>query len=190
MVLARQADYDQLVREMISEGASVEEASSEAQDVFGGSGYDMSGIYVYRTVQEMKEKEQIDIKFKTLEDKAAYANYVNSYVAIKGLEKVLSTESHESQGFLKLAESRKLVLTILRIAAQTLGAGEDEEDDEDDDDADESRVEQKVTLLNFISVVLRKAKSSFLDYTAYLEVPEETAAMLCKLLEEISDEPR
>lgn len=190
MVLARQADYDQLVKEMISEGASVDEASSEAEEVFNGSGYDMSGIYVYRTVAEMKDKEQVDIKFKTLEDKDAYANYVNSFVAIKGLEKILSITSHQSQGVLKLAESRKLLHSILKILAQTFATDIEEDEDEDDDDADESRIEQKVTLLGFMSTIAQKGQSAFLDFPAFIEISEEVCMMLCKFLEEVSDEPR
>ena len=116
------------MKEMISEGASVEEANSEAHEVFGGSGYDMSSIFIYSTPQEQKDKEQIDMKFKVLEDKAAFDNYVNSYVAMKSLEKSLAVPGHLASGIMKLAESRKLLHSILKIIAQTVGVEEEEED--------------------------------------------------------------
>jgi hypothetical protein len=178
------------MKEMISEGASVEEANCEAQEVFGGSGYDMSAVYAYNSVQEMKEKEQVDIKFKTLEDKAALANYVNSYVSMKSLEKSLNTPTVVSAGILKLAESRKLLQSVLRILAQTVGVEEEEEDDEDDEDPEENRISQKVTLLEFAALIVQKGQSAFLDFPAAILLTEEVVKMLCKLLDEVSDEPR
>lgn len=190
MVLARQAEYDALMKEMISEGASVEEASAEAHDVFTSSGYDLSGLYVYNSVQDMKDKEQVDLKFKTLEDKAALANYVNSYVAIKGLEKALASETPVSKGILKLAESRKLLSSILRILAMTTEEVEEEEEDEDDEDADENRVSTKITLIEFATLLMHKGKTAFIDFEQSSTLAEDAVAMLCTLTEQVSDEPR
>lgn len=194
MSFARQADYDQLVREMVSEGASVEEATSEAQEVFRGSGYELGALYLYETAPELKEKELTEQKMRTLEDKAAFNNYVNSHIAMKGLEKLLQTSNIRDKSFvgaMKLAESRKLgrsILNILDLAVQA--EEEDESDDEDDDDADENKITQKTTLLEFSVLLLQKSAPVYLDYIASIALSTEHVAMICKLLDADSGEPR
>ena len=192
MPYARQADYDQLVKEMISEGASVEEASCEAQEVFKGSGYDMAAVYIYDSVQEMKDKEQVESKFRTLEDKAALSNYVNSYLAIKSLEKVLASSSPMAAGTLKLAETRKLFQAILKIVIQTAGDSEEEEeeDEDDDDDVEENKISQKETLIGFAVALGQQSQPVFLDYLTSIAIDETTVTQLCQLLDEDSGEPR
>lgn len=194
MSLARQADYDHLIKEMVSEGASVEEANAEALDTFRESGFDLSALYVYETAQELKDKETIELKFKTLEDKAALANYVNSYIAIKALEKVLKASNRNDKlvvGTLKLAESRKLAQSLLKIIELTvISAEEDEEEDEDDDDAEESKIGTKETLLAFTALVLVCAKPTFINYEASIALTLENMTMLCKLCDQDSGEPR
>ena len=194
MSFARQADYDQLVKEMVSEGASVEEATSEAQDVFRGSGYELTALYLYETAPELKEKELTEQKFRTLEDKAALSNYVNSYIAIKGLEKVLRSSSGDNKSFvgtMKLAESRKLGRSLLNILALTVLAGEeDESDDEDDEDADENKITQKTTLLEFSALLMQKAAPLFLNYLDSIALSAEHVVMLCKMMDTDSGEPR
>ncbi len=194
MSLARQADYDHLIKEMVSEGASLEEANAEALDTFRESGFDLSALYVYETAQELKDKETVELKFKTLEDKAALANYVNSYIAIKALEKVLQASNRSDKlvvGTLKLAESRKLAQSLLKIIELTvISAEEDEEDDEDDDDAEESKIGTKETLLAFTALVLVCAKTTFINYVASIALSLEHMYMLCKLCDQDSGEPR
>lgn len=193
MSFARQADYDQLVKEMVSEGASVEEASAEAQEVFRGSGYDLGALYMYETGPELKEKELTEQKFRTLEDKAALANYVNSHIAIKFLEKLLTSSGNNKAviGALKLAESRKLGRSLLNIVALTVSAeAEEESEDEDDEDADENKITQKITLLGFTTLLLQKAAPVFLNYTDSTALSEEHVVMLCKVMDNDSGEPR
>ena len=195
MSLARQADYDHLVKEMISEGASVEEATCEAQDTFRGSGFDLSSLYLYETAQELKDKEAVELKFRTLEDKAALANYVNSYMAIKALEKILKSGQSADKlviGTLKRADSRKLTQSLLKIIEQAVVAAEDEdeEDDEDDEDAEENRIATKETLLDFSALVLKNAKATFINYEASFVLSQEHTTMLCKLCDQDSGEPR
>lgn len=195
MSFARQADYDHLVKEMVSEGASVEEAAAEAEDTFRGSGFDLSALYLYQTAHELKDKEGVDLKFKTLEDKAAYANYVNSYMAIKALEKVLNTTNKKDKvyvGTLKLAEARKLLQSLLKIVDQAVAsaADEEEEEDEDDEDAEENRIATKETLLAFSALVLKNGQATFLNYDASIALSQEHMTMLCKLCDQDSGEPR
>ncbi len=195
MSFARQADYDHLVKEMVSEGASVEEAAAEAEDTFRGSGFDLSALYLYQTAHELKDKEGVDLKFKTLEDKAAYANYVNSYMAIKALEKILNTTNKKDKvyvGTLKLAEARKLFQSLLKIVDQAVAsaADEEEEEDEDDEDAEENRIATKETLLAFSALVLKNGQATFLNYDASIALSQEHMTMLCKLCDQDSGEPR
>jgi hypothetical protein len=199
MSQARQADFDVLVKEMLEEGASVEEAAAEAEEVFKSSGYDMSALYIYTTALELKAKEQMENNIRVLEDTAVSKNSIlNSTFAMQGLKQTLSGDDlKQANGALKLLQARNTIQTVVSILKQTSESDENEKDnsdgeESDDDDADENRILQKTALINFAVLVLTKLATciSSKSLNEKMALTEENVELLCKLVDEDSGEPR
>ena len=202
MAQARQADFDQLVKEMVAEGTRVEDALSEAKEILTDSGFDLSSLYLCETAKELSEKEQVEKNFRTLEDTAALKNtIVNASFCIQGLRQNIQGDctSKVSIGTLKLAESRRCLHTIISILEQTLEVNEDEkgklkagneESDEEEEDEDENRIIQKLTLLTFAVLLLTKASSTYLKFQEHITLTDAQVTFLCKVFDEDVGEAR
>lgn len=191
---ARQADYDHMVNELIDEGNTLEEAAVEALGCFQEGGYDVSGLYIYNNSEELRLKDAVQSKFKVLEDCAlGHNSIINAVFSMQGLSQMIAEENSLSC-IMKLAESRKLVNTMIEVLKSTLPDEDDEDnqdnDDEDDDDAEENSVLQKVHVLDFLISILLRGASGFKEFSTYITLEEEQVTFLLKLLDEDMGEPR
>lgn len=205
--LARQADFDQLVKDIAEDGLhSLEEAVKEAVETFE-DGFDLSAIFIYKNNQEMQAKNQIERALRTLENVAAgKESLVNMTFSIQGLMQTVRScdpRGPVMQGAKRLFEQRKgfhLILSILKEisrleAEQDEGkpsgeASGEEEDDEEVDDFMHYRGMIIEVLLTLMHGEFSGQKSGYRNVEELVVITEEEAALLASLVDELSVDDR
>lgn len=207
--LARQADFDQIVKDGVDDGLHTwEEAIQEAKETFEESGYDMSALFVYRNQNEHEIKQQMELRFKSLEDVASGKDsLVNMTFTLQGLMQTCRSNDPRGpimMGIKKLFEQRKgfhTVLAILKEISRQEAVQEEEGEDrkasgEEDSDQDEPDdfTHYRMLLLEAMIILLHGEfsgmPSSYRDVQELLMLTEDEAVFLAALVEEVSDEDR
>jgi len=195
--LARQVDFDQIVREIVQSGGSWDDAAAEAIETFTESNYDLSALFIYTNKAEYEEKEQVEKRCRTIEDVGVgKATMVNMIFALQGLTQKINSSPELAKKSIRLLESRGVLNSLLK-ALQTLQKSDDDEEDEenshgeeDSDDEDENKVLQKVEIWNFILYLLSLSPNFYFNFEGSLTLTEEGVAIVMKALDEDSDELR
>lgn len=186
---ARQVDYDHMVKEMLSQGASVEDAVQEVDETFVEGGYDLNSLFRYRNDEDMKQKVKVEGYLRMFEQLlVSHDASVNLVFGIQGLTQNLQSRGNETLrvGTLRLIEQKSTFSTILRVLAAMAAASNDEEiedrsngeDSDEDEDEDENKILQKLHILTFASIIAQYPREEYVDYETLLCLSEETAPLL------------
>ena len=90
MPSTRQIDYDHLIGELLNEGYSLEDAVSEANEIFEDGGFDLAKIFQYTTLKEKETKEALERNLLTVENAAVEKDTIlNASFAFQGLRQAL-----------------------------------------------------------------------------------------------------
>jgi hypothetical protein len=195
MKRARQPDFDQIVKDCIEQGASVEEACSEAVETFEESNYDMSGLFLYRNEEEMQEKDRIESRCKTIESVITnYSYVVNMIFALQGLSQIIKKEETARSSLmvnaLHLMEFRKMFTKCISVLATLLEDDSNREEEEVDEDEeykrkeDENRLLQKIELFDFMKALLLKESSLFHNVEEFYQLTADNVTSFVETLEE------
>eukprot|EP00981_Chlorochromonas_danica_P014232 scaffold7567_cov167-Ochromonas_danica.AAC.12 len=202
--LARQVDFDQLVKESVEGGLhSWEEAIQEAKETFEESDYDLSGLFFYTNEKEYQVKQEMEAKYRTFEEVASgKQTLVNMTFAIQGLLQTL--RAHDPRGNVmigskRLFEQRNGFHTVLMIlkeisrqeSSQEDGDRSDGEEDSDEDEDDDFSHYRKLLLEAFSTLLFGEFAgnpSGYRNIQQFLCLTEEEAPFVVQLLDDVSDE--
>jgi hypothetical protein len=200
--IARQVDFDAVVKDLIeSNGLSLEDAAAEANEIFA-SEYDTSGLFIYRTTDELNEKQKMETRLKTIDAASrGTETFVNASFALQGIQQLLgrNIDNGITRGSWKLVESRRLLPSLVRMLAIN---NEDEksdaraaavEDDSDGEDEDEEKILQTLTVLENAMFVAGNAMSNpslFRDAASMLSLEEDLVGIVYARLDEDIAEAR
>ena len=127
-------------------GMTLLEAVQETAATFEDD-YSLEGLFVYSTPEELQQKQKLEANILTIEKAAdGLDSTVNARFCFQGIKQILAAV--KGRGAWRLVESRRLLLSLIRLLGLQEGAGGDEEargggaggmkeDDEDDEDEDE-----------------------------------------------------
>jgi hypothetical protein len=89
--LLRQAEFDLLVKEFLDSGRDFADSCQEAIETFIEEGADMDRIFVYKTEQDLREKNDVERRCATIANTARGAEtFINCNFAIQGLKTILT----------------------------------------------------------------------------------------------------
>jgi len=154
--IVTQAAYDGLIRQLMEEGKSLEDACEEAAQVF--EDMDLNSCFCYMSSAEKFEKDKIEKACSQLEMVLnGRETWVNASFGLQGLVKSLSSSSspYLSKAW-RLVESRQLFLTLIKLLAVDETEDEDEEDegDEEDDDGEDKDKDLHLKLCSILDLLL------------------------------------
>jgi hypothetical protein len=199
-----QKDYDTMIRQIMNDGATAEDAAIEAIDIFTQEGMNTERVYMYKSSFELSEKEKLDSRFGTIE-KALRGNesFINANFALQGMKQILCGEPTNDfvVGAWLLMLSRKMTSMCIHLIPSPKNEADSEEDKEentkgnaeDDEDEDEDNVLATVSILEFLKCLFIQSNQirnqvTFIDDLFIMN--EETTMLLCKRFDEYSDEVR
>lgn len=203
--LARQVDFDQLVKESVEGGLhSWEEAIQEAKETFEESDYDLSALFLYTNEKEYQVKQEIEAKYRVFEEVASgKETLVNLTFAIQGLLQRL--RAHDPRGNVmigskRLFEQRQGFHTILTILKEISRQESSQEDDKERSDGEEDSEEEDDDFSHYRKLVLEVfstllfgeltpgSPSGYRNIQQFLSLTEEEAPFVVQLLDDVSDE--
>lgn len=178
-----------MVKEMLSQGASVEDAVQEVDETFIEGGYDLNSLFRYRNEEDLKQKAKVEGYLRMFEQLlVSHDASVNLVFGIQGLTQNLQSRGNETLrvGTLRLIEQKSTFTTIVKVLATLAAAANNEEiedrsdgeDEDEDEDEDENKILQKLHILTFASIIAQYPREEFLDYENLLCLSEETAPLL------------
>lgn len=191
--LAKQAEFDHIVKELVEAGNDWSEAVQEAVETFQESNYDLSGLYLYSSKLEWDEKEKAEKRCRTVEDVVQGKDtVVNLSFALQGLTQTIKCNNNNSKGTLLLCESRKIAQNLIRILANL--SKEDEEEmeesggeDSDEEDEEENLIMQKNTILDFLLFYIALPVTAFRSHADLLLLDETLAQDVLRAVDGSSD---
>lgn len=187
--LAKQAEFDHIVKELLEAGNDWNEAVQEALETFQESNYDLSALYLYTSKLEFEEKEKAEKRCRTVEDVVqGKDSVVNLTFALQGLTQTIRCNNNNTKGTLLLTENRKLPLNLIRILANLCKEDEDDMDasngeDSDEEDEEENLVMQKDGILEFLLFYINQDASSFRNYQDMLLLDETLAQSVLRIID-------
>jgi hypothetical protein len=199
--VAKQLEFDHIVKEIIQSGNDWSEAVQEALETFQDSNYDITSLYLYTNKLEYEEKEKVEKRCRTIEDVLqGKDSVVNLTFALQGLSQTIKCNNNNSVGTIKLTEYRKIVHNLIRILSQLCKEDDDEdndaegnshgEGDDSDEENDENKILQKIIILDFLLFYLTISPTLFRRYEELLLLDEALAQDVLKLIDGTSDQPK
>lgn len=152
--LAKQIEFDHLVKEIRESGNTLEESVVEALETL--EGYDLSGLNVYRTEPELQNKIKLEANCRAIERTAVgQESVVNCNFAFQGLKQELSNDGGSSAGVgaWRMVESKRLIASLIRILRVEEEQEKEHEKNGEGDESDDAEDEEEDKILFNIAVI-------------------------------------
>ena len=196
--VAKQVEFDALVGQLMEEGALLEDAVSETLEILEEDGQSIDYLYVYRNEDERREKDKILKNCQTVEKTGrGEETTVNCIFAFQGLQQAFTDSNQmKAKNSWRMAESRGIVVSLVKLLAVR---DEDEEDKDSDsdasDDSDDRDEDEILFVVDTLKMLLMVAEEG--SKQARLRAPEkafsldeESMKLVLARLDESQDELR
>ena len=194
--LAKQLEFDHIVKEVLESGSDWSEAVQEAIETFQESNYDLGALYIYTSKLEFEEKERVEVRCRTIDNVTQGKDtVVNLNFALQGLSQTIKCNNNNSKGTILMCESKKVPLKLIQVLSDLCKEDDEEEnsngeEDSDEDDKEEDLIMQKVTVLNFLLFFLSQPTTAFRRYDELLLLDESLTQAVLRIIDGTSDHPK
>lgn len=173
--VARQVEFDALVSQLMEEGSLLEDAVAETIDILQEDEQDLNYLYIYRSEEEKKDKENLVRILQTMEKTARGEDtQVNCLFSFQGLKQALMCEDKQQATFhWRMSEGRGIVRTLVKL----LGVNDEKDDSSDnDEDSDVDEDEDEIVfVLNALQMLSLLSKEGCKQN--YLRSPERAFSL-------------
>eukprot|EP01041_Mallomonas_annulata_P012175 gene12175-25551_t len=202
--LVKQSDFDLLVQDSIEEGQSIHESVEDVLKSFDEEGFKTRMIFVYKSNDELKEKNEIQKKIESIKKCSSdLESFVNANFALQSIAQLLRNEGNRSSqrsvvGCLKLCYACCMIETLIKLLVvkeeDEEEVGSDDDSDSVDKDADNlHKITSVLSVINLMLDMRARGKDEYdNDLSSFLsiELSKESADVFSARMEEELTEPK